>query len=365
MLYDPASGRPRKAWVFVLVLGYSRHQFARVVFDQSTATWLQLHVEAFTKLGGVPAVMVPDNLKAAVIRAAFGVDGDSDLNRSYRELARFYHFKIDPCPPRRPETKGKVESGVNYVKNSFFKAWEPKEIEEANQKLDRWVKEVAGLRDHGTMHWQPLVVFEEEERKTLIALPPLSFVPVVWKKALVHRDCHVQFEGRLWSVPWPLIGQEVHIRATPDYLTIYADDKRVADHDRRQKGLRVTRDNHLPELREAWRHRSQEYWEEKAAFMGEEVLTFVQQIFAADDVLLQLRAVIAIVTHLEKHPKERARNACIRASFYGNHTYKGIKEILAKGLDYEPLPEPLFPERGRLESPQFARQAHEFETFIQ
>jgi transposase len=98
-----------------MVLSYSRHQFARVVFDQRTETWLRLHVEAFAALGGVPRVVVPDNLKAAVIRGAFGASEEPTLNRSYRELARHYGFKIDPAPPLKPEKKGKVESGVKWT----------------------------------------------------------------------------------------------------------------------------------------------------------------------------------------------------------------------------------------------------------
>jgi transposase len=111
-LWDAAAGMPRKAWVFVMVLGYSRHQYAEVVFDQRTVTWLELHQRAFARLGGVPCVIVPDNLKAAVIRAAFGVSGVPELNRSYRELARHYGFRVDPTPPRSPDYKGKLESGV-------------------------------------------------------------------------------------------------------------------------------------------------------------------------------------------------------------------------------------------------------------
>jgi len=89
-LVDPKTGKLRRAWIFTLVLGYSRHLFARIVFDQRTSTWVRLHIEAFTELGGVPRTFVPDNLKAAVLRAAFGVDReDSGLNRSYVELARY------------------------------------------------------------------------------------------------------------------------------------------------------------------------------------------------------------------------------------------------------------------------------------
>ena len=99
-LLDPEQQRMRRAWVFVMVLMYSRHRFDRVVFDQSSETWLRLHIEAFEKWRGVPGVVRPDNLKAAVLRAAFGLCDCPTLNRSYRELARHYGFKIDPTPRR-------------------------------------------------------------------------------------------------------------------------------------------------------------------------------------------------------------------------------------------------------------------------
>ena len=88
--------------------------------DRTVPTWIELHVRAFHALGGVPKVVVPDNLKAAVIRAAFGADRDEQsIQKSYRELARHYGFVIDPTPPRSPEKKGKVESGVKYLKGNF------------------------------------------------------------------------------------------------------------------------------------------------------------------------------------------------------------------------------------------------------
>lgn len=105
--FDPATGMIRKSWVFVMVLGYSRHMFAKLVYDQKAATWVALHIEAFEWFGGVPKTVVPDNLKAAVIRAAFGVSDrhQLELNRTYRELARYYGCKIDPTPVRSPEKK--------------------------------------------------------------------------------------------------------------------------------------------------------------------------------------------------------------------------------------------------------------------
>jgi len=118
--YDPERGLLRKSWLLVITLGCSRHMFTQIVFDQKIETWARLHVEAFEYFGGVPHMMVPDNLKAAVVRAAFGVDDEPVLNRTYRELARHYGFQIDPTPPRSPEKKGKVERGVRYVKGNFL-----------------------------------------------------------------------------------------------------------------------------------------------------------------------------------------------------------------------------------------------------
>ena len=150
-LFDPEAHVLRKAWVFVMVLGYSRHQFARVVFDQRSDTWLRLHVLAFEFFGGVPATIVPDNLKAAVVRCAFRFGEDPGLHRSYVELARFYGFKVDPAPPKDPEKKGKVESGVKYVCGNFFDPRDDGEdITVVNPALTTWVLETAGRRIHGT-----------------------------------------------------------------------------------------------------------------------------------------------------------------------------------------------------------------------
>jgi len=169
-LYDPRTGVLRKAYVFAMVLGHSRHQFARVVFDQTVETWLHLHVLAFDFFGGVPRVIVPDNLKAAVIRAAFTPSEPTSLNRSYRELARHYGFKVDPAPPYQPKKKGKVESDMKYAKGSVLKGRDEDDVDVVNADLSRWVMEIAGTRVHGTTGKKPLEVFEQEEKATLLPL---------------------------------------------------------------------------------------------------------------------------------------------------------------------------------------------------
>lgn len=358
-LYDPDQGVLRRAWVFVMTLGHSRHMLAEIVFDQRVETWLRLHQECFRQLGGVPQVLVPDNLKAAVIRAAFGVDQDAALNRSYRELARHYGFQVDPTPPRSPEKKGKVESGVGYIKNNFFRPREFQDVHQARRELKRWLKEIAGLRTHGTTGRQPLRVFEEEERGELLSLPRDVYELVVWREVTVHRDSHLFFDRRLYSVPWKYLHEKVWVRATPSTVQIHHGEKRIATHRRRGEDKRSTQDGHLPKGREHLRHRSRQYWLEKADLIGEEVGEYVRAIFDSDDVLLQLRKVQSIVRHLQQFPHHRARRACRRAHFYGNYTYQGIKQILHKAKDFEPLPTEEQAPCPPLAQPRFSRPVRE------
>lgn len=349
----------RRAWVFVMVLGYSRHMYAEVVFDQKTETWLQLHQRAFEYFGGVPETVVPDNLKAAVLRTAFGIDGDKALNRSYRELARYYGFKVDPTPPYAPQKKGKVESAVKYVKRNILAGRDGEDITAVNRELRRWLEEIAGQRVHGTMGRPPLQVFRAEEVIALRPLPKTPYESCVWQQATVHRDTHISFSGRLYSVPWRFVGSKVWVRATSSTVTIFADDVRIANHVRYGKRKRCTVDAHLPEHRVDLRHRSQSYWLTRAARIGPDAEMLVREIFDSDEVLSQLRKAQAIVTHLEKFPVSRAEAASRRALFYGTYSYQGIKSILSKALDLEPLPVALAQRPDEPERYRFARTATE------
>ena len=337
-LYDPESGKEKKAWIFVMTLGCSRHMVARIAFDQKVETWLRLHIECFEELGGVPKTIVPDNLKAAVIRAAFGADDEASLNRSYRELARHYNFVVDPTPPRSPEKKGKVESSVRYVKSNYFKAHAPEDIRDARRGMQRWLVDIAGQRRHGTTGKRPAEVFQQEEKQLLSPLPSERMQLVAWQRAKVHRDCHVVFRGEFYSAPWNLVGKHVELRVTRFTVTVYCDDNYVCTHDRVPRGKRSTIESHLPDQRSALRHRCREHWQSLAYEIGTPVGDYVTAIFDSDDVLHKLRQVQAVVTHLQTFPVERANKACIRAMHYGNQSYAGIKDILRRGLDLIPIP---------------------------
>ena len=354
-LYDPEQAVLRKCWLFLMSLGHSRHMYCQLVFNQRVETWVRLHIEAFESLGGVPRVIVPDNLKAAVIRAAFAVDDEPAIHRTYRELARHYGFQVDPAPPRSPEKKGKVESNAKYVKGNFFAPREPSDVVRARVDLQLWVREIAGQRVHGTTGLRPLAVFEAEERAALLALPATRYELVVWKRAQLHRDCHVQIDGAFYSAPWKLVGNQLWARCTRRDVTLYHGDERLWVHSRVPRGKRSTVEAHLPEGRGELRHRGREHWLVRAKAIGPETLLLVEEVFASDDVLVNLRAVQAIVSHLADFPPERAEAAAKRARHFGSRSYVAIRNILRQGLDREPLEQE---SRRWSKNSRFARQPH-------
>ena len=234
--------------------GYSRHQYAELVFDQKVETWVELHVRALESFGGVVKRVVLDNLKAGIVKA---VVHDQEAQRSYRELAEHYGFLISPCRPYTPHHKGKVESGVRYVKRNALAGREFKDIHEANAHLTRWVRfsamfyEVAVTRGkqarvHGTTQELPLVRFEREGEH-LSPLPLNRYEVAVWKQVKLHPDCHVVFDYSFYSAPHRLVGEKLWLRATPRRVEVYYRFERLATHERAvHRGQRRTIGAHLP-----------------------------------------------------------------------------------------------------------------------
>ncbi len=359
-VFDPARGQARKCWAFVMLLAHSRHMFVDLVFDQRVETWQRLHAQAFVYFGGVPAVIVPDNLKAAVIRAAFDSSGEIELNRSYEEVARYYGFQIDPAPAYAPKKKGKVERAGKYFRDNYIKPRLGEDIHSLRSGIGRWLTEVAGARQHGTTGRAPLQMFVHEEQPMMKPCPMLPFAAVVWHRAKVHADSHLHFRTHLYSVPWAYLKQRLWVRATEQSVVIFADDERVATHRRCDRRGRSTLPGHLPPRREQWGHQSRVYWEELAGRLGEEVFVYVLELFDNDDALLPLRKVQAIVTFLSDYPPERREAACRRARFFGVTGVRAFKDILRKGLDAEPLPNTTVRLFGELQSPRFAREPATF-----
>ena len=182
---------------------------------------------------------------------------------------------------------------------------------------------------------------------------------MVWHEATVGANGHVAFERRMFSVPWQNVGARVWVKAAGKSVWVYRDNERIATHRRYGPGVYETNEAHLPEGRRDLRHRSRSHWEARADAIGEEVGAYIREVFDADSVHYPIRAVAAMIRHLEKVPPERACAACIRASYFANFKVRGLKSILAKGLDQQPLPG-AYVSPSWASNPRFARAANEF-----
>ena len=334
-IFDPKTKRTRNGYVFVATLGFSRHQYAEIVFDQKVNTWIGLHQRAFAFFDGVPNRVVLDNLKAGVVKALVL---DPILGEAYRKLAQHYHFLISPNRPRTPWHKGKVENGVNYVKNNFFAGQQFVDIKSANQRLKAWVMETAGVREHGTTHQAPLKMFHEVEREKLQRLPDEVFELLEVRVSKVHSDCHIVVDGSFYSVPYRLVGREVEVHVLERVVEIYFQHELVRTHLRAlQKGQWHTEMDDYPPYKAQYLLKTPQYCLKAASRIGTNTYAVIEYLLG-DRPLDRLRSVQAILALADSVGEARLEAACARAMHYGDPHYRRIKDILNAALDREPIP---------------------------
>ena len=338
VVVDTRTGEEQKTWFFLMTLCWSRHQYAEIVLNQNVDTWLSCHRHAFEWFNGVVEKVIIDNPKCAITRAC---SRDPQAQRAYGEYAEGYGFKIDACPPREPKKKGRVESGVKYIKRNFLPLRTFRDLTDANRQLQQWVLEEAGNRTHGSTYEKPLTRFATEQG-VLTLLPDCPPEPATWARVTVHRDAHVQCEKCLYSVPFRLMKQGLWLKATPATVRIYRDHELVATHPRGFKpGSRSTIDDHMPPEALAYKMRDPQWCLKQAQGVGDACHTLIQRLFA-DKVMENLRAAQGIVRLQDPYGAMRLDAACQRALDFDNPRYNTVKTILKKGLDGLPTPEQAF-----------------------
>ena len=334
-LRDEFTGEEVKTWIFVMVLAWCRHMYAEIVYKQDVETWLGCHHRAFEWFNGIPKKIIIDNAKCAITKACYH---DPVVQRSYAEFAEGYGFIISPCPPYDPPKKGRVESGVKYVKNNFVPLRTFLNITNSNQQLKIWLLETAGNRIHGSTHEKPLTLFETERHflKPLLSNPPEL---VVWEKAILQNNCHVQFLKCYYSAPYRLVKQILWLRATETTLRIYRDHELVAVHPRLLKaGSKSTLVEHLPPNARAYCTHDSHWCLKQSAAVGNYCEQVIGQLLA-NNVVDYLRAAQGIMALQKKYGNKRLDAACRRALLFQSANYKTIKSILKQGLEYAPLPD--------------------------
>lgn len=332
-------GTPRKAWVFIMSLSYSRYMYVAITLDQSVQTFIRCHIEAFHYFSGVPQTVKIDNLKAAIVEADFY---EPTVQRTYAAFAQHYGFLPNPCRVYTPTDKGKVESNVKYVKENCFKGRDFKDLDEAKRFLLSWLKETANRRIHGTTGRQPEAMYLEVEKNRLGALTSEEFTFSKSATATVRTDCHIVHDGNFYSVPYAYIGMEVDLIEVNHLLKIYYTGQEIALHSLREnvKGEHVTDRNHYPSTKTITQEELLSSYQEKMADVGPGALTFLEEFKGtAMYQCHHYRSISGILALRKKYGDEAVDKACERACHYGNITYRAVKKICENGLYNLPLEE--------------------------
>lgn len=228
-----SDGTCRKLYGFVMTLGHSRALFADIATDQKLPVFLRMHEAAFTHLGGVPEEVLYDNCKTVVID--FDGRGEARFQSTFLDFARYWGFAPRLCRPYRPQTKGKVENGIGYIRKNFLTSMLGRSVAsvtELQTALTRWLSEVANARVHGTTH-QKVDEAWQREKPSLSPVGARRAYPLPdAREALrrVARDAYVSFEGSRYSVPWQSVGKEVVVRREGETLFILRDAQVLATH---------------------------------------------------------------------------------------------------------------------------------------
>lgn len=333
------SGTPRKAWVFVMSLSYSRYMYVEITLDQSVRSFILCHANAFRYFGGVPEIVKIDNLKAAIVETDFY---EPTVQRTYAAFAEHYGFLPNPCRVYTPTDKGKVESNVKYVKENCFKGREFTDLEEAREFLSAWLADTANRRIHGTTGRIPRDVFAQEERSKLKSLPEEEFLFSRSEKALVRTDCHIVHGGNYYSVPYTYIGMEVDVIEVNHLLKIYFEGKEIALHGliETAKGEHRTDKSHYPSTKRVTQEELLSSYKEKMSRIGPGALLFLERF--KDTAMYKChhyRSISGILALYKRYGGQAVDQACHRACHYGNITYRAVKRICEIGLYALPLEE--------------------------
>jgi transposase len=331
---DPQTGEIRPAQLFVAVLGASNYTYAEAHWLQDLPNWIGAHVRALAFFGGVPEVLVPDNLKAGVKSPN---RYEPDLNPTYQEFARHYGLAVVPARVRKPKDKAKVEVGVQVVErwilaqlrhHTFFS------LAEVNQAIGKLLAELNNrpMRHLGQSRRE---LFESLDKPVLAPLPAQPYQFARWQKARVHIDYHVSFDKHYYSVPHTLKGKEVDIRATDKTVEIFYRGERQASHCLSPaRGRYSTHNEHMPPAHQAYHDWSPERFLHWAKEIGPQTVQLITTVLDGRRHPQQAyRSCLGILSLAKRYGNDRLEAAGRRALTAGIRSYKGIRTILENKLD--------------------------------
>ncbi|MBU0638619.1 MAG: IS21 family transposase [Planctomycetes bacterium] len=320
-------GKRRVPHVLRVILSHSRKGYSEAVPRQTTEDFIRALENAFHHFGGVPKTLVPDNLKAAVLKADWF---DPELNPKIQAFCQHYGTALLPTRPRMPRHKGKCEAGVKFVQNNGLKGRQFASLADENRHLWHWEATVADTRIHGTTRRQVGKVFTEVERPALLPLPAQRFPFFQEVDRKVHRDGHVEVAKAYYSAPPEYVGQRVWVRWDGHVVRLFNKQlQQIACHAQREPGRFATDDRHIPAEKRGGLERGAAWWLRKARSIGTDTGQWAAAMLEQRGIP-GLRVLIGLVSLTHKHTDVALDQACRVAQSHGAYHLRDIRNLLKR-----------------------------------
>ncbi len=221
------NGTYKRIYAFVKVLGYSRMMYVEFTENEQLETLMGCHLRAMAYFGGRTATILYDNMKTVV--SGQDAQGDVVWNERFTQFANHHGFILRRCRPYRARTKGKVESGVKYVRKNFWPRVQTfTDLNDLNNQARAWLDQTANVRVHGTTHEVPQ---ERWQHEALQPFNPVRFEAIYRHERKVSSDCLVSYDAHRYSVPHRYVGSTVNIQDSNNGLIgIYVGEQLIAEH---------------------------------------------------------------------------------------------------------------------------------------
>ncbi len=335
---DRKSDKIREAQIFVATLGASNYTYAEATWTQQLPDWVDSHCRAFAFFGGVPEMVVPDNLKAGVQQACFY---EPDLNPTYRDMAVHYDTAIVPTRVAKPRDKAKVESAVLIVERWILAALRDRtffSLAELNDAIAKLLMKL-NRRSFQKLPGNRRSMFERVDKPALKPLPAAPYEFAQWKKARVNIDYHIEVQRHYYSVPHRLIKKQLDVRITANTIECFFNNKRVASHRRSAlPGRHTTIKEHMPKAHQKWMDWTPDRFIRWAEKIGPDTGRLITRVLGSRRHPQQaFRSCLGILRLAKSYGDQRLEAAATRALTIGAKSYTSVASILKHGLDQKPL----------------------------
>lgn len=330
---DPIAGRQRRVYGLLVTLSFSRYAFLAISLRQDLPAVLDGLEAAWVFFGGVVRRLVVDNLAAVVTRADRYTP---QLNRVFLEYAQYRGFLVDPALPAHPTGKPRVERGIPYARQDFFRGESFHDLATMQTRAVHWCRDLAGTRVHGTTRQVPRVVFETAEQPALLPLAPEPFDRPTWAEATVHPDHHIQFRRALYSVPTRYLRARVAVRGDSRLVRVYYRGTLIKVHTPQPPGGRATDYTDYPADRAAYAMRAPDACVRRATELGPALGQFVRVLLSGTFPWARLRQAQKLLRLSERYGAARVNAACARALAFELLDVTRVERILQRALEHEP-----------------------------